>query len=188
MNLPRVPKPESPALIDKIITELQDVLKDKLPWLDYSFGRAQRLTKKRAFKEMQYPAIHISHGEYQSVLPDDNLGNFSFFYLDDPQEIDFKPNSFNNLKVKYSLIFWVNLDKIFAKSPERNTEALKEQILKVLTRETKLTYGRLDIRQIQEQAENIYKGFSISEIDSQFLMQPYAGFRFEGQISIWEGC
>lgn len=188
MNVPAVPKPENPAFVDKVIVQLQDTLKNKLPWLDHSFGRCQRLVKIKDKSQYNYPGVHISNGEYINVFPDEKYKNFSFFIVEDPQNVDFRPHTTNNVRLKYAVVFWVNLDKIFANSTDRNTEALKAQIVKVLTRQTFLTFGRIDIRQIYEQAENIYKGFSIKEIDSQFLMQPYAGFRFEGEMMFTEDC
>lgn len=188
MTIPAVPKPESPAFIDKVVVQLQDTLKNKLPWLNHSFGRAQRLTETKDKKKRFYPGVHIANGRYINVFPDQELGNFSFFIVEDPQIVDFRPHTVNNVRLKYSIVFWLNLDKIFASSPDRNTEALKAQIVKILTRESFLTFGRIDIRYIHEQAENIYKGYSIEEIDSQFLMQPYAGFRFEGEMMFTENC
>lgn len=188
MNVPNVPKPQNPAFTDKVIGQLQDVLKAKLSWLDYSFGRAQRLTKLKGNQKHVYPAVHLSAGEYLDVFPTDQFKNFSFFLLEDPQNIEFSPNTFNQVRAKYALIFWVNLDEIFAGSEDRNTEALKAEIIKVLTRQTFLSFGRISLRAVYEQAENIYKGFNIKEIESQFLMQPYAGFRFEGEITFTEPC
>jgi hypothetical protein len=188
MNLAAVPKPENPVFIDKVITELQDKLKAKLSWLDYSFGRAQRMIKTENGKDVHYPAVHIGSGEYRNVFPDDTLGNFSFFFIEDPQEVDFRQNAFNNVKVQYALIFWFNLDKIFTGETDRNTEEIKAQIVKAITRQITLSVGRIDIRKIYEQAGNIYRGFNLNELDSAFLTQPYAGFRFEGQISMWEDC
>lgn len=188
MNIPTVPKPENPALLDKVIVQIQDLLKLKLAWLDYSFGRAQRLVTKRDGKEYFYPGVHIGAGEYRNVLPDQSLGNYSFFTIDDPQPIEFFRNSFNTIKAKYSLVFWFNLDSIFAGSDDRNTEEIKAQILGILTRDLHLTVGTIDIESISERAENIYKGYSLKEIDSQFLMQPFAGIRFEGEIITREEC
>lgn len=188
MNIPNVPKPTNPVLLDRVIVQIQDRLKEKLSWLDYSFGRCQRLVTMKDRKEYFYPGVHIGAGEYINVLPDQNLGNFSFLSIDDPQPVDFNPNSFNTIRAKYALIFWFNLDKIFAGSEDRNTEEIKAQILKVLTRELRLTVGRLNIESINEKAENIYKGFSLKEIDSQFLMQPFGGMRFEGEILMLEEC
>ena len=86
------------------------------------------------------------------------------------------------------MIVWVNLESIFEGSEERNSEAVKAEILKVLTRETFLTSGRITVESIYEKAESIYEGFSLKEIDSQFLMQPFAGFRFEGELTFFETC
>lgn len=188
MNIPAIPKPASPEFTDKVIVQLQDTLKNKLPWLDYSFGKAQRLTEIKEKRKRYYPGVHIADGRYVNVFPDQELGNFSFFTIEDPQSVDFRPHITNNVRAKYSIIFWLNLDTVFANSPDRNTEALKAQISRILTRESFLTFGRIDVRQIYEQAENIYKGYSVEEIESQFLMQPYAGFRFEGEMMFTENC
>lgn len=188
MTIDTVPKPESPAFSDKVITQIQDILKSKLSWLNYSFGKAQRLVKVQGNKTEYYPGIHIQTGEYINVFPTEDFGNFSFFLVEDPNSLDFRPHVQNNVRLKYALIFWVNLNTIFPNSSDRNTEAVKAQILKVLTRETFLTSGRIDVRQVYEQAENIYRGYNLKEIDSQFLMQPYAGFRFEGELLFMENC
>jgi len=188
INIPAVPKPETPAFIDKVIVQVQDVLKNNLAWLDYSFGQCQKLVTTKDKKDYFYPGVHIRSGKYENVFPNAKLGNYSFFMIEDPQNIDFRPHTTNNVRLKYSIVFWLNLDKIFGKQVDRNKEAIKAEISKVLTRKTFLTFGRIDIRQIHEQAENIYKGYSIKEIDSQFLMQPYCGFRFEGEMLFNEDC
>jgi hypothetical protein len=188
MNIPNVLKPQTPAFTDIIIGQIQDVLKAKLPWLDYSFGRAQKLTKLTGQQKRVYPGVHLGAGEYLDVFPTDRFKNFSFFILEDPQRIEFIAHRNNKVRAKYALIFWVNLDEIFANDADRNTEAIKAQIIKVLTRETFLDSGRISLEAVYEHAENIYKGFSIKEVDSQFLMQPFAGFRFEGELTFTEPC
>jgi hypothetical protein len=188
MNTPTVPKPLNPAFTDKIIVQVQDTLKAKLSWLDYSFGQSQRLVTTKDKKDYFYPGVYIGRGTYLNVLPDQNLGNYSFFVLEDPQNIDFRVHTTNNVKLKYSIVFWFNLNKVFPGLTDRNTEALKARILKVLSRELFLTFGRIDVRAIYEQAENIYKGYSLKEVDSQYLMQPYGGFRFEGEMLFMEDC
>ena len=41
----RVPIPKNPELFDRVISDIQKGLADNLPWLDHSFGRAERLVK-----------------------------------------------------------------------------------------------------------------------------------------------
>lgn len=188
MNVPVVPKPAVPALFDIVIGQVQDILKSKLAWLDHSFGRSQLLIREKGKKNFRYPAVHIKKNRYQGLFPDEGLGNFSFFILHDPQEFGADPHTVNLLKSDFSLVFWVNLDKIYGKIDDRNTENLKAEILKVLTREMFLTSGRLTVTSVSEQAENVYSGYDIKELDTQFLMQPFAGFRFEGTLLMLEPC
>lgn len=189
MNIPSTPKPENPAFADKVIGELQDKLKTKLSWLNYSFGKSQKLVsaKRDGKTPFFYPGIHLKKDTYISVLPDQSLGNFSFVVLDDPQTITFNPNSYNKVSTGYALIFWFNLSKIFPASTDRNLENVKEQIVQVLTRELFLTSGSLTVEKIFEQAENVYRGYSLKEVEAQFMMHPFAGLRFEGLLTFTEG-
>lgn len=188
-KIPAVPVPETPEFTDKAIVQLQQLLKTELPWLRYSFGRAQKLVKKKDKSQYFYPGVHLGDREYLDVFPNDQLGTFSFFIMEDPQEfINYMPHAWNKIKTKFSLIVWVDLDLIFGKQKDRDTEAVKKEILDVLTRRAYLKRGSISISRIYEEAANIYRGYSIREIESQFLMQPFAGFRFEGELILQELC
>ena len=39
-----------------------------------------------------------------------------------------------------------------------------------------------------EGIKNIYRGYSLSEIDNQYLMHPFAGLRFDGILEFDEIC
>jgi len=185
-NIPTTPKPANPVLFDRVISEVQDILESELSWLDYAFGRAQDLIRTEGDRDLRYPAAYIRRDEYQSLEPNQNLGNFSFFLLNDPDTVDFQQNQYNRLTSGYSLIFWLNIESLGAS--DRNTENVKADILRVLTRVLRLTSGSITVDSISEKAENIYRGYSLREIDSQYLMHPYVGFRFEGTMYVKEIC
>lgn len=187
MNIPNVPKPDVPILFDRVIGQIQDTLKANLSWLDYAFGKCQRLVTVKDGANVFYPGVHIGDGDYISVLPDQMLGNLSFVVLDDPQTVNFMPHEANNIKVKYAIVFWFDLGKVFPNVSDRNLEALKAQILEVLTRKMFLNFGRINVKQIFEQSENVYKGYSLKEVDTQYMMQPFGGLRFEGEMTLMEG-
>ena len=63
-----------------------------------------------------------------------------------------------------------------------------KDILRILIRELFLTFGRLSVTEIMEDAKNIYKEYSLKEVESRYFMQPYAGFRFEGNLLFNESC
>ena len=48
--------------------------------------------------------------------------------------------------------------------------------------------GSVTLSRIYERAENVFQGYSLDEVDNQYLMSPYAGFRITGEMVIDEEC
>ena len=84
-------------------------------------------------------------------------------------------------------ILWVDMRKVGASYDDRNTELLKEDVLKVI-RTAWLKKGSVTLERIYERAENVFQGFSLDEVDNQFLMAPYWGMRVTGEIVVDEDC
>lgn len=186
---------KNPVMLDKIIGEIQTGLVENIPWLDVAFGRSQRLTKVMNGKRIVTPNVYCGgwngHGEndYIETSPDSKIGNFSFFEIEDPQTIDGGPWA-REITAPFSLIVWFDLRRVYNEAENRNTELLKAEILRVLNGRAgwHLTNGRVTVNRIYERAENIYRGYSLSEVDNQFLMHPFDGFRFEGELQFDELC
>ena len=189
MSIPSVPVPDNPAFFDKLIVQIQQQLKDGLLWLDYSFGRAQKVNHQENGDSKFYPEVHVGNGEYVRLMPDDSFGNFSFFKSNYPQSPIFGNNTFQNVEGNFSLIFWLNLNTIFEGAKDRESEAVKAEIYQLLTRGLRLSGGTLQsINAIYEEAEDVYSEFDYSEIKEQFHMQPYAGLRFDLSLKIKANC
>lgn len=186
-KIERIPIIANPQLIDRVIAEVQKGLTDNLSWLNHAFGRSQKLVKIIQGKRIIMPNVYAGGKDYIEVSPDANIGNFSFFVIDDPQTVIWQNKIPGDITVIYSLIIWFNIDRIPG-AENRNTEFVKSEILKTLNGKIWLKSGRLNVTKIYEQAENIYRGFSLDEIDNQFLMHPYCGFRFSGEMTINETC
>ena len=185
MMIERVPIIDNPQLFDRVIADIQQGLADNLLWLDYSFGRAERLVKVINGKKYFTPNIYIYGNDYIPVSPDSNLGNFSFFLLDEPQSVDWDSEIWES---PFSIIFWFDLRRVTNDENNRNTEAIKATILNILNGGFHLKNGSIIINRVYEKAENIYKGFTLDEVDNQFLMHPYSGIKFEGKIRIQQPC
>lgn len=178
-----------PELLDRIISNIQDGLAENLGWLDKVYGRAERLVKTdNRGRRIYTPNVYVGGNEYVEVSPDAQIGNFAFFWVDDPQEVDWLPKVSVGLKVPVALIVWLDYRKVFNSPDVRNKEQVKKQVLDVLNGGFWLKAGRVTVNRIYELAENIYKGFSLDEIDNQFLMHPFGGFRFEGVLEVTETC
>ena len=74
------------------------------------------------------PAWYLGHNEYVGLLPDDTLGNFCFFNIDDPTEIQWARGERNRLTATYSLILWCDMRTV-EDDDSRNREAVKEDLL-----------------------------------------------------------
>lgn len=178
----------SPVLLDRMIQALQTAFLEQFTWLSYAFGRSYRLIKTVEDREYAYPAIYMSNSEYLSVLPNDELGNFAFFEIDDPQEFDGILQGKAGLKVKGAIIFWYSLNSIYADADVHYGEDVKNEILQFLNTKGILSSGRITLLRVYDKAENIYKGYSLKQVDNQYLMHPYAGVRIECEFKINELC
>ena len=192
---------ENPVLLDKILQDIQTTLMDKLSWLNYAFGRAYKIIEHRPDGgKFVYPAVYNGNGEYVSLLPNDNLGNFSWFDIYDPQVIE---QNIRQFTYKGAIVFWYNLSSIYSDANVLYTEEVKNEIINVLTAKGFITtVGRLSISRVYENFENIYKGYAlekiynnyqysgedIQELDKQFFMYPYAGLRIEFDLVTRELC
>lgn len=168
-----------PYLIDKPIGEMQDYLEDNLPWLDNIYGRVQTLTRNGG----KYPAFKGCENDYRDLCPDEVLGNYAFFQVKDPLTIkDFSPHIKNNLSSEVSIILWFDINSV---EPDASTEKIKGNILSVI--------GDISIKSGQFVPESVYetdifRGFSIVEDKTQYLMFPYYGFKITGTLYYKELC
>lgn len=199
-----IPFKQNPLLLDKVLQDMQTVLKEKLTWLNYAFGRAYKLVEHRPDgNKFIYPAAYNGNGEYVSLLPNDNFGNFSWFDIYDPQNITAVTQSLPQYTFSGAIIFWYDLSSIFAEQDAMYSEEIKDEVIRLLTTPGIIsTTGRLAISDIYERFENIYKGYSIEkvynnyvykgegiqDIDKQFFMYPYAGLRVEFSLTTRELC
>ena len=180
-------KPERPYLFDKVIQGLQDALGD-LTWLNHIFGRSERLVKMKDGMRNYTPNVYYGRDEYLVLLPDNKaLGNYCFFVMEEPQTVSVPFNASNRVRAPFSLIVWVDLRSVGATYDDRNTEQLKEQILKTLRRAW-IKHGAITLERVYERAENVFEGYSLQEVDNQYLMSPFAGFRITGEMQIDEEC
>lgn len=191
-NAPVIP---NAVMLDAVLADIQGGLVQNLPWLDVAFGKAQRLVAEKNGKRIVTPNVYCGnwngHGpnDYIEVSPDSKIGNFSFFVVDDPQTIDTGTWA-RNIKAPFSLIVWFDLRRVYNEEANRNTEYLKAQVLRVLAGRAgwHLSEGLIQVSRIYEQNESIYRGFSLSEIDNQYLMHPFGGFRIDGILEYEELC
>lgn len=188
MAIERIYKqPTRAYLFDRVIQDLQDAL-SSLSWLSHVFGRSERLVQLKDGVRKYSPNVYQGKGEYISLLPDNTkLGNYCFFVMEDPQTVSVPMQLQNRLRSPFSLIVWVDMRTVGATYDDRNTEQLKEQVLKTVRRAW-LKQGAVTVTRVYERAENVFQGYSLDEVDNQYLMAPFAGFRLTGEMYVDEEC
>ena len=107
----RVPIKSEPKLFDNVIAEIQQGLANNLMWLNFSFGKAERLVKQINGRKYYTPNVYLGKNEYVLIAPDSGLGNFSFFVLDEPQDVEWAIGDRTHLSTPFSLIVWFDIRK-----------------------------------------------------------------------------
>lgn len=178
----RILIPDNPVGADKVCAEIQNKLGAEFDWLDHLFGKAQIVETKKG----KVPRVFYEKNDYLDVLPDEKYGSFSFMMFDDPEGVDVMNGGFmSHITVRMGLIFWIDLSLI---GEGRRSEEVKELLRTYVGGKMKLTSGSFTLENISERVENIYKGLTVSEIERQFLMQPYYGLRLDGLLTCNVGC
>lgn len=180
------------STLRQITDEVSTQLLSGLPWLDAAYGLAQRIERVVRDNRVVVPAFYqgdsINHKEYVELLPDKKLGNYCFFWLLDPEKYEYVSRRPGIIHSPIALIFWMDLRTVFDELNNRNMEQIKLQILRIISRELTLHGGRIYFNRIFNHGNNIFREFSLDEVDNQSLVHPYAGLRFEGEIVFDEPC
>lgn len=190
-------KPDTdPVGIEIPIESIREELKD-LPWLQYSFGRAFEFSEKNnaTGRVVKVPKVYDGDGEYLNVLPNDHWKAYSFIMCDGAEEwTEYNPHALSHPKQrKLNIIFWFNLKEISLKD-KIQTERLKKEVEAILKHNPYIS--SIDSF-IDEKVEDVFKNYvssgagSINTVDddnSQYLMYPYSGFRFDVTAVYYDNC
>lgn len=187
-NVPPIPIPPSPVFIDAAIVEIQTVL-GTLPWLTHSFGRSYIRKEMRSGEERIAPFVYKGQSEYLPVEFNDSLQAQSFFEVGNQTPIDYSQKHQNFYEVDLGIIFWANLKKIDSVKGDSYyfAEQLKKDVRDKI-RTTNFLTGNIEIEEISEDIDQIFKEYTFVQREKQYFMYPYVGFRFDVKFTIQEEC
>lgn len=193
MATPKIPVVQNPKLFDRVLNIFNARLVVQLPWLSYAFGQAERMTRE---KGRVYPSVYAGlniEGEYTSVLPDEFFGSdtevigFSFCDVSSIKYDTANTKTHGIVSADLGIVFWYNLKKVLNSNSEyRNHEKVVDACLKAVKASSKGFKGHILPYSWTKKAEEIYRGYSIKEIDQQFLIHPYGGVRINCEIRFFE--
>lgn len=173
----RILKKTNPKLFDLAVEPIQKWIGRRIEWLDHIFGICEVLTEVKDNKKFTSANYYIGERKYFQVMPCEEIGNFCFFILRDPQQVSQRNRML--MKSPFSLIFWYNMEKVGLDLDERQRENIKADILGVLYN---MRSPNFIVGKVYEKPENVFADFSYDHTNNQFLMAPYAGLRIDGEI------
>lgn len=144
-----------------------------ITWLEKIFGRAFKHKENADSKIVTYPKVYQQQGEYLNVLPNDNFRSYSFITTAGKEQ-----DAGNYWKTRrLALIIWGNLKRINESEDNIFIEDLKTDIEKLLIK------SNINVLEYTEEtAEDVFSGFDVKDISTQYLMYPYFGMRFEFEV------
>lgn len=169
---PTVPALASAKGIDAALYEIQTKIVVDLQWLNAAYGKAQRLVKMLDRGEYYYPGVYVGAKDYLPVFPDEHLGNFVFFDVQDGETEVY----FNQKRATVGAVFWFDFTTVYNDWELRTIENVKHDVEEFFDN-VPLKISSIERGPTFERAENIYPGYSHREVQRQFLMRPYGGFR-----------
>lgn len=189
-------------LLDRVVDDLKTRLPEHLSWLNKVYGRAYPMFMHRVENQkFFYPAAYIGNGEYLSLLPDDQKGNFCWLDVYDPQTIQMISRA--TVTYNCAIVFWLDTRDLAEDADDVETESLKLSILEAITKPGLIRGGVITPTAIYERPEYIYKGYTIEklyaynaryvddagqDVEKQYFMRPYYALRIELTIKVKATC
>lgn len=173
-----------PHGIDVRLQAMQKQLSANISWLEKVFGRA--VAQYQGEENLRVPKVPIGNGEYFSVMPNDSLQAFSFFFPRNPatpQESDqpWEKTVYSSQAV--DLIVWANLGRI-EKGNLGLSEQLKEEIMAQLQ---KMSFAVVE-NIYSDDVREVYEGWAIDIAQRDLLVYPYYAMRFNLTVTYLNPC
>ena len=179
---------EEPKLFDRPIQDMQRSIAKKLLFIDHVFGRCERLVKESDGRKVYTPNVYAGRDEYILLTPDNtDLGNYCFFVREDPEQMVEGFGNHGRMRCPFSLVVWVDLRTI-EDEDERNVYDVELKVLDAVASPGVLRSGGLTVNRVYHRAENVFDGFTLDEVDNQFLMSPFFGLRVQMELWVDEDC
>ena len=188
LKKPGIPILNNPVGIDAAIQRIQISIAS-LSWLAKSFGRAWTIPQNQGNQKIVEPMVYQGSKEYYAVLPNDAFDSYSFFRVAGPRNTEeYRANM--NIGGTYifkdivDLIVWVDYKRIDPLKDFIFKEQLIRDVMNKLNRDPNVEV----VRVWDDQADQIYKGYSLKPTHRDLLLYPHDAFRIEMNLRYQFTC
>ncbi len=182
LRYPSIPTLVAPKLLDAAVSAINTTLLAELTWLDNAYGNVERRQKEVNGRRIFYPGVYSGDSDYYNLMPDGHLGNYSFFYIEDGIDVMEAKGRAYYFSVRYALVFWFDYRTVYSADWEqRSINNVQNEVFAAI-KKFSLANAQIMADRAFLDAQNIYRLFTVDEVEQQYLMRPYGGLRVEGII------
>lgn len=190
-TIPTTPTKSGPKLLDTPFDEITQAMKLNINWIDNCYGKIEKYKKTMDGRTKRFPGIYVgtkNNMGYLDLFPDSRLGNFMYIEVtrQDIQDDIFQKGKYD---IDFSMIFWFNYKTVYKTDHNAKTiENVKSEVKNFIKTYSFQSITSLTMLSFEEGADNIYAGLDHDEIENQFLMRPFGGFRLNLNMQYLERC
>ncbi len=166
------------------LTWLDKIFGRALPFLDYEGDRTRRVTTGDGIvpKVFESRTTDGKSANYYSVLQNDNLDAFCFFYAEGRETPnDYSSSSMNSYNRPMSLIVWVRLNKVDSSKTYNYLGELKDEIYSVLKKNK-----NVKVTGYEDETDEVLSGFN--RLENFNFRYPNVGMRIFFDLQYYEDC
>ena len=178
--------------IEAKVQEMQAIIAANLPWLNYSFGLADRFVEQGEDGARIYPAAFMTNGDPYDCMPNDRHA-FSFWRIADPTTLEhFDENAYERwpyMLTEIDFILFANIQRIDNNLSMYITRSkLRQDIINTLSNKMKGSYKLVPLTVFENDITEVYSGYSTEQIDNIMKQLPYWAIRVNCQLRYISDC
>lgn len=177
-----------PRFADKAAQKIQIILRNELPWLETSFGRARIGKKMIDGSDVTYPEVQQTFGtDYLNALPNDNVLSTAYILIQNEVADEVaEGQDMVNWVADCAIVFFIrDLNEIDTSYGSNIEQLLRRDIQKALAERA----GNFTITGWSDEMEEVYTEFTHPiNLSSKNDHKKYAYLRFDGEIDFKTPC
>jgi hypothetical protein len=174
------------------VQAMQLVVAANLPWLNYSFGLADRHVEQGDDGAYVYPATYMANGDPYDCMPNDRHA-FSFWKCADPAELEYPDeNAYDRwpyVVTEIDFILFANIKRIDNKMlPYITRSKLRQDVLHTLSNKMKGDFKLTPVAIYENDITAVYEDYSTEQIKNIMKQLPYWAIRVNCQLRYISDC
>ena len=178
--------------VDDRIQSIQALMTSSLSWLNKSFGLSDRIVKMVNDKPYIFPATFESNVKDPiPLMPGDVWGAYCFWIKDGEAKFELKDNFPPRVAMtvyNVSCLFYMDIKKIDNVHTYKETKSKLIEDIFHFFENVHINGQLVPLKFIEDDITEVFKGFTIDQIDNKWKMYPKWACRMDFELTLWGDC